>query len=150
MKFIYSEKSTKFGEISTVHTDKSKVEISENFVAFLECINFTMETNLSKPTSRGPYCERITWASNHYTLSSYYAISTNAFLTGFLAKVHVNWGFSQSWVIRTTVQVTQISHSIYYKNQNERNAGNRNVYYSVVSIKRTGCNKRTGWSKIFF
>ena len=22
--------------------------------------------------------------------------------------------------------------------------------YSVVSIKRTGCNKRTGWSKKFF
>ena len=23
-------------------------------------------------------------------------------------------------------------------------------YYSVVSIKRTGCNKRTGWNKNFF
>ena len=22
--------------------------------------------------------------------------------------------------------------------------------YSVVSIKRTGCNKRTGWNKFFF
>ena len=46
IKFIYSEKATKFYEISTlllskVHTDKSKVEISQNFVAFSEYMNFT-------------------------------------------------------------------------------------------------------------
>ena len=46
LKFIYSEKATKFFEISnlllsTVHTDKSKVEISQNFVAFSEYMNFT-------------------------------------------------------------------------------------------------------------
>ena len=45
VKFVYSEKATKFWEISTlllstVHTDKSKVEILENFVAFSEYINF--------------------------------------------------------------------------------------------------------------
>ena len=45
LKFIYSEKATKFREISTlllttVHTDKSKVEISQNFVAFSEYTNF--------------------------------------------------------------------------------------------------------------
>ena len=45
LKFIYSEKATKFCEISTlllttVHTVKSKVEISENFVAFSEYMNF--------------------------------------------------------------------------------------------------------------
>ena len=39
VKFIYSEKATKFCEISTVHLtittkDKSTVEISQNFVAF--------------------------------------------------------------------------------------------------------------------
>ena len=44
-KFIYSEKATKFCKISTlllttVHTVKSKVEISENFVAFSEYMNF--------------------------------------------------------------------------------------------------------------
>ena len=44
-KFIYSEKATKFCEISTlllstVHTDKSKVEISQNFVAFSEYMKF--------------------------------------------------------------------------------------------------------------
>ena len=47
LKFIYSEKATKFREISTlllttVHTVKSKVEISQNFVAFLEYMNFKM------------------------------------------------------------------------------------------------------------
>ena len=47
LKFIYSEKATKFGEISnllltTVHTVKSKVEISQNFVAFSEYMNFNL------------------------------------------------------------------------------------------------------------
>ena len=46
LKFIYSEKATKFGEISTLllsvcTVDKSKVEISQNFVAFSEYTNFT-------------------------------------------------------------------------------------------------------------
>ena len=41
LKFIYSEKATKFCEISTlllttVHRDKSKVDITQNFVAFSE------------------------------------------------------------------------------------------------------------------
>ena len=44
-KFIYSEKATKFCEISTlllpyVVPVKSKVEILKNFVAFSECMNF--------------------------------------------------------------------------------------------------------------
>ena len=46
VKFVYSEKATKFWEIatlllSTAHTDKSKVEILQNFVAFLGYMNFT-------------------------------------------------------------------------------------------------------------
>ena len=45
VKFIYSEKATEFCEISTVYLtgttqDKSTVEISQNFVAFSEYINF--------------------------------------------------------------------------------------------------------------
>ena len=45
IKFIYSEMATKFCEISTllltsVHTVKNKVEISQNFVAFSEYMNF--------------------------------------------------------------------------------------------------------------
>ena len=45
LKFIYSEKATKFYEIfilllTTVHTVKSKVKISQNFVAFSEYMNF--------------------------------------------------------------------------------------------------------------
>ena len=43
--FIYSEKPTKFCEISTLiltgtTQDKSKVEISQNFAAFSEYMNF--------------------------------------------------------------------------------------------------------------
>ena len=45
LKFIYSEKATKFWEISILllyvsTVDKSKVEISQNFVAFSEYANF--------------------------------------------------------------------------------------------------------------
>ena len=46
VKFIYSEKATEFFEISTLlltvtKKDKSKVEISQIFVAFSEYMNFT-------------------------------------------------------------------------------------------------------------
>ena len=48
IKFIYSEKATKFCEISTVDLSyvvlvKSTVEISQNFVAFSEYLNFTKD-----------------------------------------------------------------------------------------------------------
>ena len=50
VKFLYSEKATKFCEISTlllstVHTVKCKVEISQNFVAFSEYMNFNNMKN---------------------------------------------------------------------------------------------------------
>ena len=46
VKFIYSEKATKFCEISTLDLSyvvpvKSTVEISQSFVAFSEYMNFT-------------------------------------------------------------------------------------------------------------
>ena len=49
VKFVYSGKATRFCEISTlllstIHTDKSKVEISQNFVAFSDYMNFTEKT----------------------------------------------------------------------------------------------------------
>ena len=45
LKFIYSEKATKFCEIftlllTTIHTVKSKVKILQNLVAFSEYMNF--------------------------------------------------------------------------------------------------------------
>ena len=47
LKFIYSEKATKFCEISTLFLSyvvpvKSKVEISQSFVAFSEHMNFNL------------------------------------------------------------------------------------------------------------
>ena len=47
VKFIYSEKATKFCEISTLDLSyvgpvKSTVEISQNFVAFSEYMNFNL------------------------------------------------------------------------------------------------------------
>ena len=55
VKFVYSEKATKFCEISTlllstVHTDKSKVEISQNFVAFSEYMNFIITYGTITPS----------------------------------------------------------------------------------------------------
>ena len=49
LKFIYSEKATKFYEIfplllTTFHTVKSKGKILQNLVAFLEYMNF-IQTN---------------------------------------------------------------------------------------------------------
>ena len=46
IKFIYSEKATKFCKIFTLFLigttkDKSKLETLQNFVAFSECMNFT-------------------------------------------------------------------------------------------------------------
>ena len=43
LKFIYSEKATKFStiDLSYVVPVKSTVEISQNFVAFSEYMNFT-------------------------------------------------------------------------------------------------------------
>ena len=50
LKFIYSEKATKFCEIftlllTTVHTVKSKMKILRNFVAFSEYMRFTLIQN---------------------------------------------------------------------------------------------------------
>ena len=55
LKLIYSEKATKFCEISTlllttVHTVKRKLEILQNFLAFSEYINFNYFN--SKPWKR--------------------------------------------------------------------------------------------------
>ena len=53
VKFIYSEKATKFCEITTIDMtvtvqDKSMVEISQNFVAFSEYMNFNMGCRVFK------------------------------------------------------------------------------------------------------
>ena len=51
VKFVYSEKATKCCEISTlllstVHTDKSKVEILQKILAFSKYMNFTNFSNV--------------------------------------------------------------------------------------------------------
>ena len=56
LKFIYSEKATKFCEIltlllATVHTVKSKVKISQNFEAFSEYMNFNTVMSFENKTS---------------------------------------------------------------------------------------------------
>ena len=56
IKFMYSEKATKFCAISTIlltvlQTVKSKVEISQNFVAFSEYVNFNNNLIMFSPSS---------------------------------------------------------------------------------------------------
>ena len=51
IEFVYSEKATKFCEISTlllstVNAEKSKAEVSQNFVTFSEYMNFTKWSNI--------------------------------------------------------------------------------------------------------
>ena len=59
VKFIYSEKATKFCEISTLLLSyvvpvKSKVEISQNFVAISEYMNFKWSWNNTKKGKNVP------------------------------------------------------------------------------------------------
>ena len=60
VKFVYSEKATKFCEISnlllsTVHADKSKEEILQNFVAFSEYMNFNVGAKNLGTISKGGF-----------------------------------------------------------------------------------------------
>ena len=64
LKFIYSEKATKFCEIftlllTTVHTVKSKVKILQNFVVFSKYMNFNTKNYKKTPqTIRGQQVNR--------------------------------------------------------------------------------------------
>ena len=86
VKFIYSEKATKFCEISTLLLSfivpiKSKVEISQNFVAFSEYMNFT--TIKLKDFRLGMY---VTIYSTWILLKS---IFSALFITTFLTVISV-------------------------------------------------------------
>ena len=80
VKFIYSEKATKFCEIfplllTTVHTVKCKGKISQYFVAFSEYMNFTeslgrkcwiQESNLSLPHTTSSSCVTWSWPVRYF------------------------------------------------------------------------------------
>ena len=68
LKFIYSEKVTKFCEIFSLLLSylvpvKSKVKISQNFLAFLECMNFinVSKANLAFILARCWFLSSATW-----------------------------------------------------------------------------------------
>ena len=89
VKFLYSEKVTKFCEISTlllstIHTDKSKVEISQNFMAFSEYMNFTNP-------SPALYYSGTCWPFSCHSIIS---LTLNAENVGLLKKTYkrrLNW-----------------------------------------------------------
>ena len=61
VNFIYFEKATKFYEISTVDSScvvmvKSKVEISQNFVAFSEYMTFTDDSPIGDHFGKRTAC----------------------------------------------------------------------------------------------
>ena len=73
IKLVYSEKATKFCEISTsllstVLTDKSKVEISQNFVAFSEYIGKLY-----------PHGAQLTYNLHRYVVAIYVLFVANNF-----------------------------------------------------------------------
>ena len=79
LKFIYSEKATKFWEIFTfllfyVVPVKSKVNISQNFVAFSEYMNFMNES------IRYMYCKKY-W-ENHWIGSYRHRLKNNSLTDG--------------------------------------------------------------------
>ena len=95
LKFVYSEKAKKFCEIftlllSTVNTDKRKVEISQNFVAFSEYMNFrrtfchhasmSLLTNLlgKKPNSLREEVKTRSVSSSHMSNSASHSSHHNA------------------------------------------------------------------------
>ena len=74
VKFIYYEKATKFSEISTLLLSyvvpvKSKVEISQNSVAFSEYMNFTENMSLLLLLSLLRYSEMTSELITFYHLS---------------------------------------------------------------------------------
>ena len=75
LKFIYSEKDTKFCKISTLILSyvvpvKSKVEISQNFVAFSEYMNFKMGSG-EKKSFKLRICVKSSGIECIYFLSSF-------------------------------------------------------------------------------
>ena len=63
IKFIYSEKATKFCKITTLLStgttkDKSKVEISQNFVVFQEYMKFNFLTKFGN-SGHSTFCNAI-------------------------------------------------------------------------------------------
>ena len=66
LKFIYSEKATKFREIfalllTTVHTVKCKVKISQIFVAFSEYMNFIAHPRIFQLFMKGEFDTYVLW-----------------------------------------------------------------------------------------
>ena len=73
LKFIYSEEATKFWEIftlllTTVHIFKSKVKISQNFVAFSEYMNFITPADIQKTqkTSITAWTNVVIWRTKEW------------------------------------------------------------------------------------
>ena len=76
VKFIYSEKATKFFEIFTLLTsvctvDKSKVKVLQNFVAFSEYMNFISRNVLINNISNKIVTHLETAAIHHFDQSDW-------------------------------------------------------------------------------
>ena len=60
------------------------------------------------------------------------------------------WWINFSSITLKMFSMNQYKHIIHNKYFKQFLKNKKIDMYSVVSIKRTGCNKRTGWSKFFF
>ena len=101
VKFMYSETSTKFYEISTVDLtgttqDKSRVEISQNFVAFSEYMNF-MYFVLKKPKTFRSQRSRHGNKLGVLGLHSFKAWTTDACNEPFLIQIPNFWAWADKF-----------------------------------------------------
>ena len=92
LKLIYSKKATKFCEISTVDLSyvvpvKSSVEISKNFVAFSEYMNFTFVKNNWGEKKRIALCGSMKGTIS-YRSGSVMLMKDLIMLTGYPQKWH--------------------------------------------------------------
>ena len=89
LKFIYSEKATKFCEIfplllNTVHTVKSKGKISQNFVVFSEYMNFT---TVRKSCNILRWCNSLKWIPDMLQLLGIWIRYTSLGAPGDIPKI---------------------------------------------------------------
>ena len=115
VKFVYSEKATKFCEISNlllsiVHTDKSKVEISQNFVAFSEYMNFIKALNWLIVWKKRLRYRRV--ASSNTSRFEAHAGLLRLSVKG-IFNAYVRWPFGRNFIFELVTRVRTRDYTVF-------------------------------------
>ena len=113
LKFVYSEKATKFFEIFTLLLSyvvrvKSRVKISQNFVAFSEYMNFTMNISSTQ------YCcqlHRVQYVFYYGTMGSKLLYSCSWFFIGIWTIIKLIWNIL--WKIKHETSKMFLTHCVW-------------------------------------